>query len=245
MALPSGPAVVLTREPADNRALHQALSARGVPVREIPCLATRFVRPERLPKDQPAAVTFSSRRAVRACEQLAITTEIVRPGSGTLVAAVGPATAKELAAAGVAVDLVADPPTGAELGSLLIARLAPGSQVVVVRGDLRAGAMDAALSRAGMRLEPLVVYRNVDPDVPACEPFRVAAVFIASPSAARRLLEKNSWMKKYNFLAIGPTTASELAGLGVERIETAEASFDGWLESLHRAYLQAAAKEEI
>ncbi len=244
MALSPGPAVVLTREPEDNRRLKEALAARGVPVREIPCLATRFIRPERLPRETPAAVTFSSRRGVRACRLLDLLNELIPSESNVIVGAVGPATAAELAAAGIGVDLVADPPEGRELARLLIARLTNSSRVTVVRGNLRAGSMDALLTGAGMRLDPVIVYENIEPDIPACQPFRVAGVFVASPSAARRLLEKNPWMRKNSFFAIGSTTARQLADQGIERIGELGAGFNHWLEALHEAYLQAVAKEK-
>ncbi len=244
MALSPGPAVVLTREPEDNLQLKDELAARGVPVREIPCLATRFIRPEHLPHETPSAVTFSSRRGVRACSQLDLLSELIPGDSRTIVGAVGPATAASLSEAGIKVDLVANPPEGRELARLLVAKLKNGSRVTLVRGNLRAGEMDTILSQAGMLLDPLIVYENIEPDIPVCEPFPVAGVFVASPSAARRLLEKNPWMKKNSFFAIGSTTARQLSDLGIERVGVLGAGFDNWLEALHEAHLQAVAEEE-
>ncbi|HUU02123.1 MAG TPA: uroporphyrinogen-III synthase [Myxococcota bacterium] len=244
MALSPGPAVVLTREPEDNRRLKEALAARGVPVREIPCLATRFIRPDRLPSEPPAAVTFSSRRGVRACRRLDLLNELIPAELNVIVGAVGPATASELAAAGITVDLLAEPPEGRELARLLVAKLTSGSRVTLVGGNLRAGGMDTILAQAGMNLEPVIVYENIEPDVPACQPFRVAGVFVASPSAARRLLEKNPWMNKNRFFTIGSTTSRQLAERGIESIDVLGAGFDNWLEALHQAYLQAVAEEK-
>ena len=244
MDLPTGPAVVLTRQDEDNRALAAALRDRGVPVREIPCVATRYLTPAREPELPVDAVTFSSRRGVRGFMRLELAKHMIPAAPRPLVGAVGEATAAELADSGFEAELVADPPEGRELARRLIEKLEPGSRILVVRGNLRAGEMDAALERAGQRIAPLIVYENVDPGVPALEPFEVAAVFVASPSAAKRLLEKNGWFGKQSFFVIGRTSADALEKLGVGSVTTVGPHFDDWVDALSTACRQAAKRED-
>ncbi len=238
MALPSSPAVVLTRQGEDNAELAAALRKRGVPVFEIPCLATRYCKPARLP-ERVDAVAFSSPRGVRGLVRAGLAEGLLRVDPVPLKGAVGRATADELRKAGFEVDLVADPPEGRVLAGLLIDALAPGARVATVRGNLRAGEMDELLVEAGMVLEPVEVYENIAPEIPRLEPFPVAAVFVASPSAGRRLLGANPWMRDCPFYTIGSTTASAHRDLGVSAVERIGAGFDAWVEALCAARTRA------
>ena len=242
MDMPSGPVVVLTRESADNLELAKALLERGVLVREIPCISTRFIMPS-LPEAKIDVVTFSSRRGVRSVVEQDLLKWLFPEGKRPLVAAVGPATQKELEDAGVKVDLVADPPKGTVLARLIMKEVEPPASVAVVRGDLRAGGMDEALEKAGFWIEPLIVYENVGPDIPKLEPTPVAAIFVASPSAAKRLVDKNPWVKDAHFCAIGPTTAAALEDLKVGSIEEVGTELDKQVEALCRAHRRAVEAE--
>lgn len=227
-----GPVFLLTRESEDNRAVRAAVEARGLPVREIPCVATQYYRPAVLPRPGFASVTFSSRRGVRGVVRHGLSGELIETDPRPLVAAVGPATASELADSGIRADIVADPPGGEVLAPLMAERLTPGSRIVMVRGTLRVNGMDQILTQAGFKLEPMLVYENIDPGVPGLDPFPVAAVLVASPSAARRLVEKNPWIKEHRFAAVGPTTAKALTGLGVESIHELGPDSSRWPEAL-------------
>lgn len=211
----SSPCVVLTRESEDNLCLLRALTRRGVPVREIPCVHTRYLA-ARLPAEGFAAVAFGSRRAVRGFVQAGLDLEDGQPRP--LVAAVGAATEAELQEAGVPVDLVAEPPTGRALAEALHARLPPGGAVLVPRGSLAGGGLEPGLRALGRSCSPLPVYANEASEPEPLEPFPVAAVFVAAPSAARRLLERAPWLCGVPFLAIGPTTRAALIELGVQRV---------------------------
>jgi uroporphyrinogen-III synthase len=242
MDMPSGPVVVLTRESADNLELAKALLERGVLVREIPCISTRYIMPS-LPQAKIDVVTFSSRRGVRGVVEQNLVEKLIPEENPPLVAAVGPATQKELESAGIRVDLVADPPKGTVLARLIMKEVEPPASVAVVRGDLRAGGMDQALEEAGFWIEPVIVYENVGPDIPRLEPTPVAAVFVASPSAAKRLVDKNPWIRDAHFCAIGPTTAAALEDLKVESSEEVGAELDKQVEALCRAHRRAVESE--
>lgn len=220
MAVPAGPAVVLTREPEDNRELAAELARRGIPVREIPCLATRYHQPAEVP-GRADAVVFTSRRGVKGLLLLPGRIRLLSVSPPPLLCAVGKATAEAIQAGGLGVDIIADPPTGEVLAQALTARLPAGRRILLVRGNLRAGGLDEALERAGYEIVGVEVYENSAPDVPAVAPFPVAAVFAASPSAARRLLEANPWLRERPFVGIGPTTEKALRELGVGRVVVA------------------------
>jgi uroporphyrinogen-III synthase len=243
MDMPSGPVVVLTRESADNLELAKALLERGVLVREIPCISTRYVMP-RIPQAKIDVVTFSSRRGVRGMLEQDLVEKLIPKENRPLVAAVGPATRTELESAGIKVDLVADPPQGTVLARLIMKEVEPPASVAVVRGDLRAGGMDDALEQAGFWIEPVIVYENAGPDIPRLEPTPVAAVFVASPSAAKRLVDKNPWIKDAHFCAIGPTTAAALKDLKVGSIEEVGTELDKQIEALCRAHRRAVESEQ-
>jgi uroporphyrinogen-III synthase len=236
--MPSGPVVVLTRESEDNIELAKALLERGVLVREIPCISTRFIMPN-LPEARIDVVVFSSRRGVRGVVEQDLMKWVFPEGRRPLVAAVGPATKNELESAGVKVDLVADPPKGTVLARLIMKEIEPPASIAVVRGDLRAGGMDADLEEAGFWVEPVIVYENVGPDIPRLEPTPVAAVFVASPSAAKRLVDKNPWIKGAHYCAIGPTTAEALKNLGVGSIEEVGTELQMQVEALYQAHQRA------
>ncbi len=251
----NGPAVVLTRQHEDNQELATALTARGVVVREIPCLATRYLSPKEPIMKNPDAVVFTSRHGVRGFFQQESTgrhSQAARPSGGpllgasqrVLIAAIGQATAREIQSHNVPVDLIADPPEGAVLANLLTDALPVGSRLLVVRGNLRASEIDTMLTNAGYQLEDLIVYENVDVPIAALQPFPVAAVFIASPSAAQRLLAANPWMRNARMFTIGKTTARALRSLGGSRVEEIGADPRQWLEVLFRAYHEAAVSGE-
>ena len=238
MALPSGPVVVLTREREDNLPLALELASRGVPVLEIPCLATRYLDPAELPA-APAAVAFTSRRGVRGLLRLPLYARLLSGEPAPLVCAVGGATADALSECGFPAGVVAEPPSGESLAEALAARLPNAARVALVRGNLRAGGMDEALERAGFVLLPVVVYENLAPDIPAMAACPVAAVFAASPSAGRRLLGANPWLRKASFVAIGATTEKALRGLGVLSVKTAGPDPRAWVKALCAAYQAA------
>lgn len=243
MAEQTRPFVVLTRSQDDNRELADHLQRRGVPVLEIPCIAVRPVMPDALP-ERVDAVVFTSRNGVsglveqglwkRILARIDETTPRGRPDP--LVGAVGMGTSARLTEYGIEADFVADPPEGEVLARQMIEKLGSGRAIVIVRGNLHAGKLDEMLEEAGHQLFPIQVYENVPPQVPSVEPVPIAAVFVASPSAARRLLEKNAWLHGARFFAIGNTTEEALRGLGIRSVETIGSALTDWVESLCRAY---------
>ena len=233
--------MVLTRAAEDNEAMRDALISLGVAVREIPCLEIRSRPGARVPEGPYQAVAFTSRWGVRLAARQGLMACLLPPGGKTLAAAVGGKTAQELASCGIRPDLVAEPPDGAQLARLLQEALPGGGRIVMVRGNLRASLLDEPLARAGYQVLPLVIYDNVAPDIPALSPFAVAAVFVASPSAAQRLLAHNAWLTASRFFCIGRTTARRLKELSVLDVLELGAEESRWVEALHRTFLERAA----
>jgi len=240
MDLPTRPAVVLTRETEDNEPLALALKKRGASVMEIPCIKTAYVTPECVPKRNFDVFVFSSRRAVRGMKQARLLHMI----KDSMVAAVGKATADELAAHGIRADIVAQPPEGSVLAPMIIDQTDPEASVAVVRGNMRAGGLDSILLEAKYKIVPLIFYENIAPVIAEYGEFPVAAVFVASPSAARRLYRHNGWMIKHPVFVIGSTTKEAVEKLGVESVTVMGAGFDSWVELLYDAYVHASGPEE-
>ncbi len=148
--------VVLTREKEDNDALALALAHKGVDVISIPCVATRYLVPDKIP-DHCDAVTFSSRRGVRGIQKAGLLGKLLNSSPAPLLGVVGKSTGDELRKAGYEPDVQADPPEGRVLARILTKRLEPGQRVLTVRGNLRAGVMDGLLSDSGLEVVALEV----------------------------------------------------------------------------------------
>jgi uroporphyrinogen-III synthase len=244
----SGPTVVLTREASDNAPLVESLEARGIPVREVPCLQTRFLSPspeqvQGLPSaaENPILV-FTSRRGVEGffrsqplCDWFG--------GRGTRsqstpvrVATVGPATGEALRRRGVTPWLVAKPSHAAGLAGKLVESLSPGTPVVFVRGDLSMEILPENLRQAHFRVFPLQVYENCEPAIPTLQPFSVLAVVAFSPSAARRLLTSNPWMRSARIVVPGTTTERAVREMGVEVILVSRPELGATLSCLEQLW---------
>jgi uroporphyrinogen-III synthase len=156
-----------------------------------------------------------------------------------MIAAVGPATAAELESFGIQPSLIADPPEGEVLARLIAGVVRPAGRIAIVRGNLRAGGMDEALKAAGYELLPLEVYENVSPAIPSLDPVPVAAVFVASPSAGDRILQRNGWLRACRFVCIGETTERALRSMGVTSVVATGASLNDWVDELCEAHAQA------
>jgi uroporphyrinogen-III synthase len=237
--MPPHPAVVLTRERPDNAPLAAALERRGVPVVQIPCTSTRYVDPdpaevEALPDPgRVGALAFTSRRGVEGWVRwVQGASRDAWPrrldARRVTVAAVGRRTAAALAAARMSADVVADPPRGVVMARQLAAHLEAPAAVVVPGGRMRVREGDALLARRGFDVRGIVVYVNEEPPIEPRPRFDVGAVFVASPSAARRLLSAMEWMRGAPFVSIGPTTTDALVSLGVGDVTQAEPHPESW-----------------
>ena len=217
------PVVVLTRSAIDNAALADRLMAAGATVVELPTVTMAFVPPLQSADELTAllqltpAIAFTSRFGVHGwlawhgADGLRMALE-----RGAAVAVVGEATAQALRAAGLSPTLVAEPATGSALAALLLAALPQegGAPVLTVGGRHTRPELADGLRAGGRELTAAVVYHNRPPEPPDLALLQradaAAAIYVAAPSAADRLLDWRPTLRDRPFVAIGPTTAAAL-----------------------------------
>ncbi len=217
------PVVVLTRSHEDNAHLRLALQGHGIEVVEAPTAELRDLpaEPDVATVQQWCrsvdAIAFTSRHGVQAfCRQLSAQLLRDSRARGAIVAAVGRSTAEALLLACVGVDIQADEPsTGARLAIQLSDTLGEGAAVLAVQGRHARPELEQGLQTHGFKVLRAVVYENACPDAPSAEVLAACAradlIYVAAPSAASRLLAWAPDLRDRAFLAIGPTTAAELA----------------------------------
>lgn len=257
-----GKCIVVTRAPEQTRELAAALESMGARVLSLPTVG--FLPPEDWRELDNAlrrlsgfdAILFASKNAVRylfqRLSELGIKCEVV--GSpGTLIAAVGPATAEAVAANGVRVNYVAEESTGEGLARELRGFLR-GRKVLLPRSDRGDELLPSALRESGADVTEVVAYRTISPE--ALDPIilgrirsaEVDSLVFASPSAVQNFAhflaagEFARVSQRVQFAAIGPTTARAIrdAGACVE-IEATESSAAGLADSIAKYYQRQAA----
>jgi len=211
-----------------------AEAARGAgwdPV-ELPLLEIRprELEASDLPAEAPDLICVTSSNAVPALEALA------DRYAGIPCAVVGGSTAARVAGAGL--ELAGEPaPGAAQLAERLVAELPAGAHVLWLRGSL-AEELGDRLRAAGLRVSDAVAYatlpREIESPVPAAD-----AVFLASPSGARRWAELEHGAGRPVAIAIGPTTLDVIHALPEDTfsailtlLEPSPAALRSCLESL-------------
>lgn len=209
----AGKRVVLTVSESLGHGWREVLDKEGAEVWSVP-----MTRIEHLPflpvwrkKIESAQwIVLTSGAGARA---LLHVVEDLRNLSGKRIAVVGKSTAGILASLGLKADF-----TGRGPGAEALARHWPGNKgerVLHLTGDTEEGGFSRYLRRRGYRVERLVVYRNVQPDL--CSPHvretlhRVGAdwvIFVSGTASLRfgRFMGK-SWMRRTRAAVIGPATA--------------------------------------
>jgi uroporphyrinogen III methyltransferase/synthase len=247
----AGCTVVVTRAAPHNDELSSALLAAGGRVVELPIIAIDE------PADGGAAlrravatissygwVAFTSANAVRAVAAL------LRDGrslGAARLAAVGRATADALGSVHLAVDLLAEEPTGAGLARAFAPAPDGGGRVLFPRSASAGSALGEGLRAKGWVVDEVDAYRPVPapppPSVLADAAGRADVVVFASPSAVSAYLAATDDAGRplpvpRSVACIGPTTAAAArrAGLAVA-VEAAAPSPEGIVAALvaHRA----------
>ncbi|MFD2775737.1 uroporphyrinogen-III synthase, partial [Leucobacter albus] len=143
-------------------------------------------------------------------------------GAPPRIAAVGPATAAALTAAGFPVDLIPAEFTGSRLAEHLAATILaePGGngRVLLPLSDLAEPTLELGLSSAGLAPERVTAYRTLpapaDPEADAALRPLLGAVLVLSSSGARALAARFGPLPEETIVvAIGQPTAAELARL--------------------------------
>lgn len=218
------PTIILTREPADNRAVATRMISEGYSVMEYPCIAVRMrpvgpgtdINPD---IDRYQAVIFTSKRGVAGIGPIA---GAIRKTPAQLIA-IGSGTAQALYdTVGRNADMIPPDATGEATADALIAAYPPGSPMLYVRGNMTTGIMLAKLARAGMLVDDIIVYDNVAPHLQSLNIQEPVIALFASPSAARRFFGINDHLRHVTCVAIGPVTEAELKKLDIQRVYTAQ-----------------------
>lgn len=219
--------VLVTRLRTQSSELARLVEAEGgtavlMPVLEVaPPLDATPLQEAKAHLDRYDWMVFTSRNGVLAL------CDAPMPASLKL-AAVGPATATELARVARAPDWT-PPDFGADaLAETLPIR--PGERVLLAQGDLARPDLAKRLRARGARVEVVQAYRTVaNPEIelPKARPDLIS---FASSSAVlathERLCAANQlvWLKETPLVVIGPTTADTVMALGLPVAERARAS---------------------
>ncbi|MGO9590444.1 MAG: uroporphyrinogen-III synthase [Candidatus Acidiferrales bacterium] len=250
-----GKRVVVTRALKQARELARQLEERGAEVLLLPMVT--FASPggedrEHLHKalrDLAGfdAVLFLSAYAVtcmrKFSQQLGVNRGL-QDSVDRFVAAVGPATAKELESSGLRVDYIAKGGTAESLARELGIALA-GRKVLLPRSNLGDARLSDALRASGAHVTEVVAYVTDMPEAPdetVLDRIRrgdVDVLTFASPSAfnnLRRFIDAGKLAKlaaRVPFAAIGPTTAGAIrkAGIPVD-IQATQSSTEGLVDAI-------------
>ncbi|MEA2641139.1 MAG: uroporphyrinogen methyltransferase / synthase [Chloroflexota bacterium] len=254
-----GITVLVTRPPDQASRLAQALRAEGARALEVPAIA---IEP---PESWEAAdwaiahggydwAVFTSANGVRFfLDRLATTHSPSDWFRATRLAAIGPATTRALADAGLKVDLMPDEFVAEALvACLLDAGDLTARRILLPRGNIARETLSRELLRAGALVDAPVVYRTVSARAPAglreqLDGGAIDAATFTSSSSVRGLLEMMdsdvAALRRLAIACIGPVTAATVHELGLEPAIIAEtATIDGLVRALCTHYATVSAR---
>jgi uroporphyrinogen-III synthase len=234
--------VLITRGEEDCAAWAAELERRGIAGVALPCISAE-------PIDEPGLRTrvretaeradwlvFTSKRGVEAYARLMSGGQV-----GAKIAAVGQATAEVALRRLGRVDLVG-PGTAQALAERLIEELGREEVVLLALAENARDTLEDTLRAAGLDCRRFDVYRTV-PSAPQAAKQSLAsldvdAVLLASPSAARGLLNQVRLDDTARLVTIGPSTSRAVRALGLGvAAEAREQSLSGLLEALENTYV--------
>jgi len=231
----AGATVAVTRARAQASSLSERLRALGASVIEAPAIRIVPTDAELPPLGRFDLICLTSANGVELLfARLRARGEDARALAGARVAAIGPGTARALAAHGVIADVVPerfvaegliDALTALEFSSVLIARAAGARDV-----------LPEALRKRGASVEIVTLYETVvEPLDPAVLGPLARADYLTftSSSTVRNFLGSASPGTETRIVSIGPITSGTLRehGLTVD-VEAASHDIDGLLEAI-------------
>jgi uroporphyrinogen-III synthase len=233
----AGKRVVVTRALEQSQSLVEALREAGADPVLLPLVA--FAPADNLAElddclRNPARfdwVFFTSQNALRAVQQRCSILELplAKVFEGVKIAAVGPATADAVTAAGLTVNFISRIHSGVAVAEELSAE-AQKKRVFLPRSDRANPDLIEVLNLHGWRVTPVVAYKTVSPNSDSPETQEsllhgdADAILFFSPSAVhhlRDLLGANRFRdlsRQSVFVAIGPVSENALKAEGVDRI---------------------------
>lgn len=234
----AGRTIVITRDEAQAASLQAELAARGaVPVL---CPVVAIGPPDSWAEVDAALARWDRIEWVVFPSVNAVTHLLDRMGArnlgldvwgGKRVAAVGEATATELAARGIAVTAVPRRHTGAELARVLLARYPrPAGEALIPRSSRAREELAERLAAGGWRVHTVTAYANTpaDPGPDIRDRLESAdAVLFAAPSAVEGFaaVAGADFFRRHPRIlaaAIGPVTAAALAELAPAALVVAD-----------------------
>jgi uroporphyrinogen III methyltransferase / synthase len=240
-----GRRVVVTRARAQASSLAATLRALGAEAVELPAIR---VEPRTGDPEVRAAIgaigeyslvcVTSANGARLLFEALANAGLDARALAGATVAAIGPGTAKELAAHGIAADVVPERSVAEALVEALAETEVEGRRVLVVRPAAARDVLPEALRERGAEVDAVALYETVreQPEPAAIEAARGADyVTFTSASTVRNLSKAlgGELPAGARVVSIGPITSAAAREAGIEvAVEASRHDVDGLIEAL-------------
>lgn len=223
-----GQRIVITRPAHQNDALRTQLSELGAEVLVQPAIEIA-PPPDLAPLDAALArladyewLVFSSANGVRFLLDRLLAMADVRRLGQTRLAAIGPATAEELARYSLRADLVPGEYRAEGLAAELTAHVA-GKKVLLARASRGREVLAEQLRAAGATVEQVVVYESRDTSRPHAEVAaalagnRIDWVTVTSSAIARSLARLfGPDLRRAKLASISPITSGTLRELGYE-----------------------------
>jgi uroporphyrinogen III methyltransferase / synthase len=241
----SGRRVVVTRARAQASGLASTLRELGAEVVELPAIRiesrieSEEVRRavERVGEYSLVCVT-SPNGAHLLFEALAAAGRDARALSGATVAAIGPGTARALAAHGIAADVVPNRFVAEALVEALAGVEVAGSRALVARAAEARDVLPEALRERGAEVHVVALYETLR-EAPDEEAVAAAAdadyVTFTSSSTVRNLTEAlgDRFPRSARIVSIGPITSEAVRAAGLEvALEAPRHDVDGLVEAL-------------
>jgi uroporphyrinogen III methyltransferase/synthase len=240
-----GRTVVVTRARAQASGLAATLRALGAETVELPAIR---IEPRTDSEEARAAVAairdyslvcLTSANGVRLLfEALADAGLDARALAGATVAAIGPGTVRELAARGIAADVVPERSVTESLVEALAQVEVEGRRALVVRPAAARDVLPEALRERGAEVDAVALYETVreQPGAEALEAARGADyVTLTSASTVRNLAEAlgGGLPAGVRAVSIGPITSEAARDAGIEvAVEASRHDVDGLVEAL-------------
>ncbi len=240
-----GRRVVVTRARAQASGLAASLRALGAETVELPAIrieprtGSDEVRHAAGSIGDYSLICVTSPNGARLLfEALAEAGRDARALAGATVAAIGPGTARELAARGIEADIVPERFVAEALVEALAGVEVEGRRVLIARAAEARDVLPDALRERGAEVDVVALYETVreDPDPAAVEAAQAADyVTFTSSSTVRNLTEALGarFPAAARVVSIGPVTseAAREAGLRVD-VEAARHDVEGLVEAL-------------
>ena len=233
----AGKRVVVTRALEQSQSLVDALRDAGAEPVLLPLVA--FAPADNLAELDACLrnssrfdwVFFTSQNALRAVQQRCAALELPldKVFADMKIAAVGPATAEAVTAAGLTVNFISRMHTGVALAEELSAET-QNKRVLVPRSDRANPDLIEVLNLHGWQVTPVVAYKTVSPNSDSADLQEsllhgdADAILFFSPSAVhhfRDLLGAQRFRdlgRQSVFVAIGPVSGTALKAEGVDRV---------------------------